>query len=175
MNLADLFNDKSIQGKVKTEMLSKSLLSKEITISDLIAFAKTQKDSPKATCIEALEFLTKQQPGSLEKEHFAFIVESLKEKAPRLKWESAMVIANTAQLHQKALDKSIVNLLENTEHTGTVVRWSAALALGEILKLKTTFNKDLLPAVENILAVEEKNSIRKIYLVAIKKITSKPK
>jgi hypothetical protein len=50
-----------------------------------------------------------------------------------------------------------------------VVRWSAAMALGEIIKFKTTVNKNLIPAVDGILKREEKNSIKKIYLAALKK------
>jgi hypothetical protein len=91
-------------------------------------------------------------------------------KAPRIKWESAKVIGNTANLFITKLDTPIKNLLVNTEHEGTVVRWSAAFALGEILKLKTKHNKQLLPAIEAICKREEKNSIKKIYLDAMKKI-----
>ena len=60
------------------------------------------------------------------------------------------------------------DLLENTEHEGTVVRWSCAYALGEILKLKTKNNTELLPAIKAISEREEKNSIKKIYLAAMK-------
>jgi len=50
------------------------------------------------------------------------------------------------------------------------VRWSAAFALGEIVKLKTRYNKTLVPAIEAICNSEEKNSIKKIYLDAVKKL-----
>ena len=57
-----------------------------------------------------------------------------------------------------------------TEHSGTVVRWSAAYALSEILKLKTNANKTLLPTIESIIDKEEKDSIKKIYRKAIKEV-----
>jgi HEAT repeat protein len=82
------------------------------------------------------------------------------------------VIGNIAPLYPGKLKEAISNLLINTEHPGTVVRWSAAFALGEIVKMNTTLNKDLVPAIESICKREEKNSIRKIYLAALKKITS---
>ncbi len=169
MNIAELLNDKVLKPKVKTETLSQWLLDKKVNTDELIAFAQTAKDSPKATCIEALEFATKTNAAIANENCLKFVSETLSEKAPRVKWESAKVIANIAHLFPTKLDKAIANLLTNSEHTGTVVRWAAAFALGEILKLKTQHNKDLLPAIENICNREERNSIKKIYLDALKK------
>ncbi len=108
-------------------------------------------------------------PHLADETAFTFVTNTLTEKAPRIKWESAKVIGNTAQLFPAHLDLAITNLIANTEHEGTVVRWSAAFALGEILKLQTPSYKTLLPALENISEKKRKNSIKKIYLDAIKK------
>ena len=120
--------------------------------------------------MEALEHATLQMPSILNEAAFNFAALSLADKAPRVKWEAARVIGNTAKLFPGLLDTAVVNLLANSEHTGTVVRWSAAFALGEIIKLKTDRNEELLPAIEAIIEREEKNSIKKIYLGALKKI-----
>lgn len=170
MNISELLNDKTIKPKEKTEALSKLILDKKINLDDLIAFADKSKDPAKATCIEALEFATKQQATLADKNVFQFVTKTLTAKAPRVKWESAKVIGNTAHLFADKLDDAIKHLLHNSEHEGTVVRWSAAFALGEILKLKTTHNSDLLPAIEAIVNREEKNSIKKIYLDALKRV-----
>lgn len=170
MKISELLSDKTIKPKEKTEILSNLILEKKILPIDLIEFAETAKDPAKATCIESLEFATKQQPTIANKDVFDFAVDSLTSKAPRVKWESAKVIGNTAHLFTENLNKAIVNLLINTEHDGTVVRWSAAFALGEILKLKTKHNNELLPAIESIVNREEKGSIKKIYTAAVKKI-----
>ena len=169
MDIAALLNDKTVKSKEKTEILSKWLLDDTLATDDLTAFAEAAKDPIKATCVEALEYATKQKPTVANKKSFLFVVQTLTAKAPRVKWESAKVIGNTAHLFSDNLDRAITNLLDNTEHEGTVVRWSAAFALGEILKLHTKHNKDLLPAIEAICKREEKNSIKKIYLDAIKK------
>jgi len=66
--------------------------------------------------------------------------------------------------------KKSKNLLINSRYDGTVVRWSAAYALGEILKLKTKHHSMLLKEVEKMVHEEEKNSIRKIYVEAMKNI-----
>ena len=169
MNIDKLFKDKTTKAKEKVTILGEWLCEKTISPDELISYAISAKDPVKASCIEALEYATKQNPDIGSEEVLAFITKSLTEKAPRIKWESAKVIGNIAHRFPNKLETAISNLLENTEHEGTVVRWSAAFALGEILKLKTPINTTLLPALEAISERDDKNSIRKIYLDAIKK------
>lgn len=169
MTIDELIKDKTIKPKEKTGTISKWILDKSLPIDELIVFAEKQKDPAKATSIEAIEYATKQNPKIADKTVLNFVTDALTAKAPRIKWESAKVIGNIAHLFPTQLEKIIVNLLTNTEHEGTVVRWSAAFALGEILKLKTKHNANLFPAIEAICEKEEKNSIKKIYLDAIKK------
>lgn len=168
MDISKLLWDKELKSKVKTEILCTWLLAKKIDPNDLISFAETAKDPLKATCIEAFEFATKKRPTIINNTIFQALAHFLTAQAPRVKWESAKVIGNTACLFPGKLDEAIKNLLINSEHKGPVVRWSAAFALGEILKLKTKHNKELIPVIEAICKREEKNSIRKIYLEAIK-------
>ncbi len=169
MDLKEFFNDKNVKPKQKTEELSTWLLNSLISVNDLITFAKSQKDPIKATCIEAFEYATKNKPELTSKELFLFAIEGLYNKAPRIKWESAKVIGNTASLFPMLLEQAINGLLKNSEHEGTVVRWSSAFALGEIYKLNSKFNKDLATIFDGIIEREEKNSIKKIFLDAINK------
>ncbi|MCX6291069.1 MAG: HEAT repeat domain-containing protein [Bacteroidetes bacterium] len=168
MDFQKLLTDKSIKPKEKTEALSRWLLTHPEKINDLVDFAGTSKDPAKATCIEAIEFATKKKPEIASAACLDFVSKSLTEKAPRIKWESAKVIGNIAHLYPGKLDEAIANLLVNAEHEGTVVRWSAAFALAQIIKIKTVHHKTLVPAVESICNREEKNSIKKIYAVALK-------
>lgn len=169
MTLEELFKDKTIKGKEQPGIIHKWLLDKTLNADELIHFAQKGKDPVKGACIEAFEYTTKENPAMATKDVYEFATLCLTEKAPRVKWEAAKVIGNVAHLFPKDLDTAIKNLLENTKHDGTVVRWAAAFALGEILKLKTPQNKELLPLLENVAAQEEKNSIKKIYLDAFKK------
>lgn len=173
MLIQEILSDKNLKPKQKTELLVENFNSNIININLLLDFASKAKDSDKATCIEVLEFATKMDPkvGNLECLNFA--AENLKSKAPRVKWESAKVIGNIAHLFPDELEEAIKNLLDNTEHSGTVVRWSAAYALGEIIKTKHSKTAILIPAIKNIADNEEKNSIKKIYLAALKKVESK--
>lgn len=169
MDIIALLNDKSVKPKQIVEELSNKLLAGEITSDALIEIARASKDVAKGHCVEALEFATRANAQIATVQILDFAVEQLSAKAPRVKWESAKVIGNVAHLFAENLDQAIVGLLNNSEHSGTVVRWSAAFALGEILKLKTPHNATLIPAVEAIIGREEKNSIRKIYQAGLKK------
>lgn len=167
--LQELLADKSIKTKEKVETISTWLLDGSLPSDELLAFADGSKDAHNATCIEALEFATRQNPQVADEEVLAYVTKTLTEKAPRIKWESAKVIGNMAHLFPTKLDTSIAHLLTNTEHEGTVVRWAAAFALGEILKLKTKHHRDLLPTLEAICLREQNNGVKKKYLDAIKK------
>jgi hypothetical protein len=172
MNFHELLSNKSLKPKEITETLSKWVMENPEKLNLLIDFAKKAKDPAKATCIEALEFATKSKPAIASSACLKFVSETLTEKAPRVKWESARVVGNIAHLYPEHLEDAIKNLIANTKHQGTVVRWSAAVALGEIIKLKTSRNTELLPIIESICNIEEKNSIKKIYLAAFKKAKS---
>lgn len=174
MSIAELINDKTKKAKEKVEAISKWLLDGSLSTADLLAFAEKSKDAEKATCIEAIEFSTKQNAKIADEAVWAFATKSLTENAPRVKWETAKVVGNIAHLFPTKLNKAITNLLTNAEHDGTVVRWAAAFALGEILKLKTSHNKDLLPAIEAICDREPDEGVKKKYMDAIKKTKQQP-
>jgi hypothetical protein len=167
-----ILEDKSIKAKEKTDRLSRLLLNKKLTIEQLIETAKLQPDAQKAILIEAMELASKTNPAIVTDKGFQFVINSLKDEAPRVKLESARVIANTVHLFPKLLNKAVVNLLTNTEHEGTVVRWGAAGALAKIIECNSALNKELIPAAEAILEREEDNAIKKIYQKTFKKIGS---
>src|SRR5689334_21249265 len=140
MGIEELFNDKSIKSKEKTATLGQWLLNGSLPADELLAFAAKAKDAVKANCIEALEYASKKNPVVVDETVLEFVTKTLAEKAPRIKWESAKVIGNMAHLFPEKLEKPVEKLLLQAKHEGTVVRWSAAFALGEIVKLKTRLN-----------------------------------
>jgi HEAT repeat protein len=170
MTIDQLLIDKTKKIKEKTETISGWLLDGSMPIDELIAFAEKSKDSEKATCIEAIEYATKFNSKIADESVLSFVTKMLTENPPRVKWESAKVIGNIAHLFPTKLDKAIENLLINAEYDGTVVRWAAAYALGEILKLKTKYNSDFLPTIEAICEREQENGVKKKYLEALKKV-----
>jgi len=168
MSISDILLNKTLKPKEKVESLSQTIIDKKISINDLMLYAETAKDSEKGTCIEALEFVSRINPKMINKKCFEFVVNHLPDKAPRVKWECAKIIGNIAPLFKNNLESAINNLLENANHEGTVVRWSAAFALAEIIKLKTEHNKKLLPKIPKICEKEIKPNIKKMYLDALK-------
>ena len=168
MDFTKLLNDKSKKPKEKTEELSKWIIDNRDKMNLIIDFAKISKDPIKATCIESIEFASKIEPEIASLDCLEFVTLTLTDKAPRIKWESAKVIANIAMLFPNNLKTAIDNLLLNSKHSGTVVRWSTAFALAEIIKLELDINSVLVPAIKKISETEEKNSIKKIYLSALK-------
>lgn len=170
MEILEILSDKTLKPKAKIEKLSQNIIDKNISVNDLMSYAKTAKDAEKGTCVEALEFASSKNPKIINKKCFDFVVEYLTDKAPRVKWECAKVIGNTASLFKTNLNNAIEHLLENAVYDGTVVRWSAAFALVEIIKLETEYNKALLPKIKKLSEKEEKPNIRKMYLDIIKKI-----
>ena len=170
--LPTILSDKGQKAKAKVEAISRMLLTGEVNLDDVMEAARGAKGSERGTCIEAIEFATKEKPEIATLNCLRFVSETLLDKAPRVRWESARVIANIAHLYPDKLDKAICNLLTNTEFPGTVVRWSAALALGEIIKLRTKLNKNLVSAIEPILRREDDNAIKKIYQAALKHAAS---
>lgn len=173
MDIKAILTDKTLKPKEATEAIQQLLTNKTITPTELIAFAHTCKDPAKATCIEAIEFATNGGAVSIASTDLEWIIDRLADKAPRIKWESAKVIGNTIHLHPDLIAAATNQLLINTEHSGTVVRWSAAFALGQIIKLKTAINDTLIPAATAIMEREEKNSIKKIYAAALKTAAKK--
>lgn len=173
MTLTELFLDKSLKAKAKTAKIGDWILNGELPFDELLAFAETQNPVNKATCIEALEYATKKKPGLADESLLHFAARTLQEEEPRIKWESAKVIANIAKEFPAQLTTAITHLLSNAEHTGTVVRWATASALGEILKLKTAYNEKLLPEVEKLCEKEADNGVKAKYLDALKKLKKK--
>lgn len=163
---------KDMKPKEKTETISRWILDGSLPADELIAFAEKQKAPVKATCIEAIEYATRREPSLADENVLAFVTSELAADAPGIKRESARVVGNIAHRYPDRLEQAIAHLLANADHAGTVVRWSAAFALGEILKLKTGHTPALLPAIERICEKEEKNSIRKIYQDAVRKISA---
>ena len=63
MKLDEILNDNTLKQKPKVEAISKMLLDKKLSIEELIAYAETTSDTLKATCIESLEFASRQNPS----------------------------------------------------------------------------------------------------------------
>lgn len=167
MTITLIFTNKELKPKEKVAQLAQSILQNTISIDELIEYMQQAKDPIKGSCIEALEYVTLQRSNALNTETFLFIKDCLAEKAPRIKWESAKVIANTAQHFPEYITDTITQLLLNAKHEGTVVRWSVAYAIKNILQTAKEQKEHWRETIIQIINEEEKNSIKKLYQEAL--------
>mgnify|MGYP002076248963 CR=1 FL=1 len=171
MEIITLLNNKTLKPADKTAIISNHILTGKFTHQELINLANKLSNPDKANIIEAFEYATKKQADIGSQELFDFVAENLSSIAPRVRWESAKVIGNIAPFFTEQLGKAVPQLLKNAFDSGTVVRWSAGYALGEIIKLDTELNREILPHIEEIIKKEEKPSIQKFYEKAIAMIS----
>jgi HEAT repeat protein len=157
-----------LKPKEKTTLLASSLKNDSNLIFELIEYCKKASASAKGACIEAIEYVTKEDPV-FAKPALNFVFEHVNDKLPRVRMESARVIANTAKEFPAETANAVPNLLANTKDEGTVVRWAAAYALTEIAKYNKDVRKKLIKKFEKIVLLEDNNGVKNIYLKALKK------
>ncbi|HEC86289.1 MAG TPA: hypothetical protein ENI49_00210 [Thermoplasmatales archaeon] len=148
-------------------LLSENLKKDDKLVVELIQCFEKGSTIEKGNCMEAIEYVTKEKPGFAEG-CLDFVIEHLNDKAPRVRWEAARIIGNTAQKFPDKIREAIPKLLENTDDKGTVVRWSAAFALTEIAKSNPEMQKELIPEFEKITERENNKGVKNIYMKYLK-------
>lgn len=155
--------------KEKTALLAASLKKDKSLIIDLINYFPQAPIPIRGLCIEAIAEITKEDPKFADC-CFEFVIAQLNDKAPRVKWEAATVVANSAAAFPERAARAIPALLNNTEDKGTVVRWSAAKGLTEIAEAYPESQKKLLNVFAKIVDEEANNGVKNIYIKALKRI-----
>ena len=148
-------------------LLSENLKRNDKLIAELIQCFEKGSTTEKGNCMEAIEYVTKEKPEFAES-CLDFVIEHLNDKAPRVRWEAARIIGNTAQRFPNKIREAIPKLLENTNDKGTVVRWSVAFALTEIAKSNPEMQKELIPEFEKIIERENNKGVKNIYMKYLK-------
>lgn len=124
-----------------------------------------KKGSPveKGVCAEVLEYVSRDDPDSAAP-FIGTVAEYINFDAPKVKWETSRIIANLAPKFAYELEKAVPKLLINTKDKGTVVRWSAALALTEIAKKNQKIANSLLPTFVELSKKDKNSGVKNIYL-----------
>lgn len=168
--LNNLFSNKSVKAKEKVAELVLLLQSNTIKKEELIEFANQANAVNKASCIEAIEKVTHENSAFCDELIWAFVTDSLLDKEPRIKWESARVIANSAKECVHISDTTLKNLFTNIRHEGKVVRWATAMALCSIALQSKNKSDFLKTELIRLPEMETEESIRKKYTNTLKKI-----
>jgi len=166
--IVEILKSKS-KPKEIVELLAETLKRDKKLVGELIQCFEDGTTAEKGNCMEAIEYITKENPDFAEN-CLDFIIEHLNDKAPRVKWESCRIIGNVAQKFPDKVKEAIPKLLENTNDKGTVVRWSAAFALTNIAKSSKDAQKELIPEFKKILGKENNKGVRNIYLKMFKQL-----
>jgi len=154
---------KSVQKpKDKIGALAEELLKNPTLQSDFIQVFENGSVSEKGNCLSALALVTEKEPLWIAS-GLDFVFSQINSKAPRVKWEAATIVANVAATFPTETARAVQALVANTKDPGTVVRWSAAMALTSIAKNNPEAQPDLLIFFGEQVASEQNNGVRKIY------------
>lgn len=167
MDLNQLFQDTTLTTKARAAEIGAALMQDRLAPERLEVFARHQNAVVRATCLEGLESATRKSPQVVGPSLFDFLCDSLEHEEPRVKWESARVIGNVARHFPGRVHGAVEGLLRNATHEGTVVRWSSAFALGEIVQLDTGLRDELLPRIQRLCDQEIDAGVRKKYVRAL--------
>lgn len=148
-------------------LLAEKLKSDKELVADLIRCFENGSVAEKGNCMEAIEYITKENPEFAEN-CLDFVIEHINNKAPRVKWETARIIGNVAHKFPDKVKDAVPKLLENTKDKGTVVRWSTAFALTEIAKSNPELRKELSSKFNGIVKKESNKGVKNIYLKYLK-------
>jgi len=119
--------------------------------------------------LEAMEAVTRDNPKAISKKDLDFVTQFIVDGNNAQMRESSRVIGNVAYAFPNELDAIIPLLMQNAKNDGTVVRWSAAYALGRIVATPKYANSDLFDKVTKLAESETENGIKKQYLAGLKK------
>ena len=158
-----------IKHKEKVVLITEKILISEITIDDLVELLQDGNKVEKGTSAEVMKFVSKEKPELLISK-IDILLEYVNFPVNRVKWGIPETIGNLAQKYPKEVEKTIPKLLINTEEKSTVIRWCAAYALSEIAKHNIDKREELVALFQKLIAQEQNNGVKNVYLKAIKHI-----
>jgi hypothetical protein len=156
--------------KLKVQKIAGAVLNREIPAKEFIGFFLEADDKDKGTCADVMKHVSAENPGLLSK-HIAELIKYINYPQPRVMWGVPEAIGNMAAQFPAEAASAIPNLLKNTAHESTVVRWCAAYALCKIAKSDVRQLKKLKPVFDKILKKEKNNGVRNVYLKSLSHFT----
>jgi len=158
--IREVTSNKSLKANEMVEILCKMISTDvHLFLNDMAKLASADR----VRAMEALELYTRAHVIDEIEMVEKLVMHGIMQSNTGLIREACRVIANTASADLN-YDNIVVRLLELSEHGGTVIRWAAATALVSLASHHPIQRRRLEEVFESILAREEKNSIRKIYL-----------
>ena len=169
MNILEEIRQANKKAKEMALLLAKKFQQQKPTPKEYSSALESASKVEQGILIETMEFITQENP-SFAKPYLDIIIEYIASPVPKVKWEAARIIGNVVKELPATAQKAIPNLLVNTNDQGTVVRWSAAFGLGEIIKHHSKIRSKLMPKIEKIVKKEQNSGVKNVYLKAFKEI-----
>ncbi len=167
MNKIEKILQSKLKPKEKITLLVEEIKKDKNFVGEITEYFAFASVGDQGHLIESLEYASQNNPEFVAP-YLDFVIIHLEDKAPRVKWEAARITANLAENFSVKTEKAIPALLKNAKDKGTVVRWSAAFALGEIAKSNLNARKTLIPKMKEFIKKEKNNGVKNVYIKALK-------
>ncbi len=167
MNKIEEILQSKLKPKEKITFLAKEIKKNKKFVGEIVGYFESVTAGDQGHLIESLEYASQDSP-ELVISYLDFVICHLEDKAPRVKWECARIIANLASKFSEKTEKAIPVLLNNAKDKGTVVRWSVAFALGKIAKSNLKAEKILFPKMKELINKESNSGVKNVYLKTLK-------
>ena len=171
MSVAELLKDKSLKGTERRQVLENMIVAGKLTVTEVCALDSVVNEKQMATVLEAVEEVSNKQLCQLEAGWLQWAEAYILSENNSCRREASRIVGNMAAQYPDLLNDAINNLMKNTSHEGTVIRWSAAYALSRIIVIDSYAKSDLYDRLVDICDSEEENGVKNQYIKALKKAT----
>lgn len=169
MDIISALNDKAFKSTEKRKEIITALRENVLTGDTLESLCNSLNEKQLTLVMEAVEEITREASGHIELNYLTLANRHISAKNNSLRREAARVIGNLAARFPDQMADIIPRLLENTKNSGTVIRWSGAYALAQIVSLPQYAVTPLYDTLTALYESEADNGVKKQYLVGLKK------
>ena len=169
--LYNILRDKSLKGVARRLAVIELMLNGECPLASLEDLMPQLDERESATVLEALEEISNKKLMPLEVGHLSLVIPYIASSNNSCRREASRTVGNLAVTFPNEVGDAILLLMPNTADESTVVRWSAAYALGRIIVLPSYAQSGLYDELQQIAATETEHGVKSQYDKALKKAT----
>ena len=169
MTIIEIINDKSLKRLEKRKSIVTAIVSKEVDCSIIIGTCESLPEKKCSLLLEAIEEVSRSKEFTLEEDYLDLAQKYILSSDNSCKREASRIVGNLADKFPTKLDDAIIDLLQNTDNEGTVIRWASAYALSRIIVIPQYAKSSLFEQISDLCAKEEENGVKNQYIKALKK------
>jgi len=155
--------------KEKTLLIVQKIREDHTLIHELFSLFATGTDPQKGACADVMKEISKTNPDLLLP-YLDTMIHHITYRALHVTWGVQESLGNMAQEYPAETAAALPQLLKNTTHESTVVRWCAAYAITEITLHNTARQPEMIPTITRLSAREKNNGVQQVYLKALKRL-----